>query len=380
MRDYDVVIVGAGLAGASLALALGKLPLRIALVDHQTSLLPPPPGKALAISAGSHRYLQSLGLTLPAASEIHKVHISQKGSFGNLQLHAQDAEVDALGYLYHEHDLLKALHLLLQNLSNVSLLHPLKLEALDWKNKTLILNDRQITTTVVIGADSTYSSVARLLSVDTHIQEDPESALVCRVSLDHRHQGTAFQRFTDAETFGLIPAGEKCYALIISGENPVIQAWLAKSPEVFLQDLQKRFGYRLGKFTDLSPRLTYPLRRSHAPTALPPGVFLMGNAAHSLHPLAAQGWNLTLKDVACLADQLALALAAQRSLDDPCIAQAYHEARAQDQRETAQFTELLTRAFRPQHPLARLGRALGLTAVDLLSPLRRYLTQRAAGV
>ncbi|MBA2491870.1 MAG: 2-octaprenyl-6-methoxyphenyl hydroxylase [Gammaproteobacteria bacterium] len=394
-RDYDVLIVGGGLAGAAMACALSASAYRIALIEAQAAGDKHPPGyddRSLALAFGSRRILEGLGLwqaIAPAATPIKTVHVSERGRFGAARLHQREEGVAALGYVVPSHDLAQAVYARLSAQDNVDIVAPARVrnfivdgslvdarvdgdaekgEAQGWTLRGRLL----------IAADGASSGMRRQLGIAAATADYGQTAIIANVTPSRDHQCAAYERFTDAGPLALLPMSEQRCALVWTHPATDAAAILRLSDAQFLAKLQESFGYRLGRFTKVGTRQAYPLTINVARDLVAPRAVLIGNAAHTLHPVAGQGFNLALRDVAELADLLRTH--APRDPAEQSLLGRYAARRKADLRAAVRFTDTLARAFVNPFPPLVCARGAALLALDAIPPLRHMLARRAMGL
>lgn len=389
---FDLLIVGAGPVGASLALALDGQGLRIAMVEARPLGDPGQPSfddKALALSLASVRILDSLGLWSrlePEAGAIRSVHVSQQGRLGRTRLTAEDIGEPFLGQVVPARALGACLTDALRDAADVTLFNPASLASLQPGPDTtgVVLaeegGERRVETSLVVGADGSRSRVATLLGVEQERTDYGQVAVATNVTVDEAHRGRAYERFTPAGPLALLPLQGQRMGLVWAGPPDFAEELLSLSDEAFLERLQSAFGFRLGRFRRVGERKRYPLAASRARSVTAPRAVLMGNAAQTLHPVAAQGFNLGLRDVAALAETLLEARSRGRDHGSDAVLARYADWRAADTRRTGRMTHALVRLFdRELAPLAH-ARGLGLMALDLVPRARTAFARRAMGL
>lgn len=384
--DYDILIVGAGPVGATLSCALANSSYNIALVDLQalpTELQQTDASRALALNYRSQQILEQYGLwaALQAhATSIQQVHISDRGHFGMTRLTAQKAGVPALGYNIPIPVLQNALNQSLRQQTNLTQFRPAKVTGLSaqtagWQvelnidGATKILNCRWL-----IATDGTYSSVRQLLNLPIQNTDYGQTAIAANVTVNRPQQGIAYERFAGTHTLALLPLAKQQYGLVWTLPTTQATAYLALDDTAFLQELQRNFGYRAGKFIEITARQSHPLQLLYTEEYAQAGLILLGNAAQTIHPIAAQGFNLGLRDVACLVELLQ-----SSSLSPKQLANAYRHARAADKQQVLSFSDKLGRIFKSRLLPIILGRNIGLLAFDLLPSLQQEMTWRGMG-
>lgn len=390
--DYDIVIVGGGLVGACLACALGQQPLRVAVIEaipFRDAAQPSYDDRNIALSQASYRIFSTLGLwpaIAKAATPIESIFISNRGHFGATRLHAKDYAVAALGYVAQTRAIGEAFKQHLHTLDNVSLLCPATLEALETGDEQVTLTllhhgqPQQLRCALLVGADGARSKTRQLLGIACHKHDHGQTAIVANVSSEKPHQNAAYERFTDSGPLALLPISEQRSALVWTVWHHEVDAMLKLGDAEFLRRLQNRFGDRLGKFVKVGQRNAYPLALCHAEQTIAQRAVLIGNAAHSLHPVAGQGFNLGVRDVAVLAETLIDAHKRQQDIGSQTSLQHFQQWRSGDQQRIIAFTEALVSIFgNPLHSVALL-RNLALVGVDLLPPVKRMLVKQTMGI
>ncbi|RMG30597.1 MAG: 2-octaprenyl-6-methoxyphenyl hydroxylase [Gammaproteobacteria bacterium] len=390
--ESDVAIVGAGLVGASLALALSGLGLEVVLIEARAPApgrrLPGRDARAIALSAGSRIILQALGVWEAldaAAAPILRIHVSDRGRFGFAHLDHRREGLRALGYVVPAQVLGEVLlaHLdtrpVHRRTARLVRLHE---AAGGWE---LGLEDGtgegrlRLHTRLLVGADGTDSTVRALLGIARRVRDYGQAAVIAEVLPSDDHGGTAFERFTEQGPLALLPLVDGRCALVWTHAAESAAQRLQQPEAAFLDDLQAAFGWRLGRFRALGPRALHPLRRVEAVEAVRPRAVLVGNAAHTLHPVAGQGFNLGLRDVAVLAERIAQAVEAGEDPGGRAVTEGYARWRAGDQRRVLAFTELLLRTFASPMPPVRAARDAAMLGLDLCPPLRHLFTRLTTG-
>lgn len=389
--DSDVLIVGGGLVGASLALALGKAGLRVAVVEAHAFRIDQQPNydeRSIALAQGSQRIFSGLGLWEQLADQvcpIHTIHVSDRGRFGFTRLRREEEGVPALGYVASARVLGNTLIRALEQLPAVELLAPARL--LDFQvNDSEVAAELEVDdgtvahrTRLLVAADGAHSSVRERLGIATRQWDYGQTAVIANVTPEREHHNVAYERFTDTGPMALLPMlGDHC-ALVWTVRSQQAEEILALSDTEFLARLQQRFGNRLGRFLNVGQRHAYRLQLLRARESIRPRLALIGNAVHTLHPVAGQGFNLGLRDVAALAEVI---IDAQRSGVDigaAAVLEQYADWRQADQRRVVAFTDSMVRIFsQPLPPVAWL-RDAGMLALDLCPPAKRWFGRLTMG-
>lgn len=391
MSEVDVLIAGGGLVGASLAAALAASPLRVAVVEPVAPQAPAQPSyddRTTAVSPSTRRVFEALGLWRQLQAEatpIREVHVSDRGRFGFARLRAQDEGVEALGYVLSNRQLGEVLPPHLETLPNCRLLRPAAVCSFSREAEALAVTvqvgeETQILRTrLLVAADGARSPTRELLGVQARVNEYGQAAVIANITPEVGHGGRAFERFTEDGPLALLPSeGGRC-ALIWTVPAERAEAVLALSDEAFLAELQSRLGYRLGRLLKAGRRRAYPLAMVRARRFTAERAVIIGNAAHSLHPVAGQGFNLAIRDVAALAELLHEAALIGADPGAAGLLARYVEQRSGDYRRVAGFTDFLIRAFSNALPGLVQARNAGLLALDLLPAGKRGFLRHATG-
>jgi 2-octaprenyl-6-methoxyphenol hydroxylase len=392
MAEFDVVIVGGGLVGGSLASALRGLPLRVALIESAPPHAPNQPGpdeRVIALSLGSRRIFGGLGVwpaIAPVAEPILSVHVSDRGHCGFTRLDRHEEGVEALGYVTPARAMECALQDSLEQAPNLQLLRPARLldhrvgaDGVDLEIQ-LGAERRRVTTRLLVAADGGESSVRERLGLRVDGHDYGQDAVITTVMADRPCPGQAFERFTDTGPLAMLPMPGGRYSVVWTCRPTETADLLSLTEADFIARLQARFGWRLGRLGAPSPRQAYPLKLKLVRQTIHERLVLIGNAAHTLHPVAGQGFNLGLRDVAALAEALGEAARHGQDPGAPNTLADYTRWRGRDQADTARLTDTLARLFViPWRPV-RIARNLGLLGLDLLPAARHRLAQRFMGL
>ncbi|TBV08547.1 2-octaprenyl-6-methoxyphenyl hydroxylase [Phytopseudomonas dryadis] len=389
MQRVNLAIIGGGLVGASLALALqGAARAR----GWQITLIEPfAPGegyqpsydaRSTALSYGSRLIYEGIGLW-PAIAEraepIVRIHVSDRGRFAAARMSAAQEGVPALGYVVENAWLG---HCLWQALDREVIqwrcpAQVQRMEALDDGYRLTLDDESLVDCDLAVLADGGRSALREQLGIEVAQTPYEQTAVIANVTPSLAHGGEAFERFTEAGPMALLPLSENRCALVWTRPAADAERLLRVGEREFLQELQQAFGYRLGALQQVGARLPYPLALVEAAEQVRSHLVVLGNAAHSLHPIAGQGFNLSLRDTRALADTL---LASRAPLGDLPTLQAYVQGQQGDQAFTVGFSDQLTRLFSTGHPVLAAGRNLGLLGLELLPPAKRWLARQAMGM
>lgn len=309
-QQVDIAVVGGGLAGGTLALALAEKNFRVVLIDASVKKVD---ARLIALNFQSVNFLKKLKLwpeLMAAASEIQQVHISHSGHFGSSKLRAEEFQLPYLGYVVPAQKINQVLYEKLRH-PLIEILQPASVTDAfqDEDNAHIVVQhhqeSKQITANWVIGADGTQSTIRNLLNIPIEKIDYQQSALVTITELKRHHTNIAYERFQEQGAIAMLPLPENQAATIWTAHQEKISVLMALTDEDFLQSLQQQFGYRLGRFLKIKHRDSYPLHYLHSKQQQVKRILLIGNAAHTMHPIAAQGLNLALYEIAEISEQLA---------------------------------------------------------------------------
>ncbi|MBN7819543.1 2-octaprenyl-6-methoxyphenyl hydroxylase [Bowmanella yangjiangensis] len=384
--NLDVLIVGGGVVGCLLARALANSGLKLGIVEARPyEAQQNHPGfdsRTLALARHSAHYLWQLGFksALQAASTpILSIKITDKGHLGQCYLDSKSQGIEALGYVISQQHLGNMLYSQLATQA-MQWFCPEQVEAVQQQADTVqvsLTSGEQLTTRLLVVADGGDSSTARMLGVSSDIHDYGQVALVANVETEQPHHQRAFERFTPNGPLALLPIDERQAGLVWSLDTASQNEFGQLSDTQFLHRLQQAFGYDLGRFTRVSQRAIYPLRLVRSERGIAHRAVILGNAAHTLHPIAGQGFNLGLRDVQQLASQLNKLNGADPGGFD--LLQRYQQQRHWDQRKVIGLTDGLVRIFSNQHAPLVMGRNLGLSFLQGCQGVKNLLAWQAMG-
>ncbi len=393
MQNYDVVIAGGGLAGASLACALAPAGLRIAVVEAvplKSESQPSYDDRIIALAYGSQRILAGLGvwpeIAARDATPIERIHVSDRGHFGIARLTREQAGTEALGYVVPTRVLGEALYAFLAARTQVTMLCPAQVSALKTGGRAAGVTVRsdagetRLNARLVVIADGGRSQLRELAGIRAQVRDYHQTAILSTVTPELPHRNTAYERFTETGPLAFLPTRKNRFALVWTARRDEVDALMALSDQEFLDRLQARFGYRAGRLSRLGRRNAYPLQLVRISDPVAPRVVAVGNAAHAIHPIAGQGFNLGLRDVAALAEVIHDAHRAGLDIGGDALLTGYAQWRRRDTRATIAFTDGLVRVFSNDFAPAVVMRGLGLLAVDNLPFVKRLLMRQAMGL
>jgi 2-octaprenyl-6-methoxyphenol hydroxylase len=390
----DVAISGGGLVGASLALALAKLQLRIALIEATPFGAAEQPSfdeRSTALSNGSRRIFEQLGvwpLMEREATPIRRIHVSDRGRFGFARIDAKEQGLNALGFVVVNRVMGAALWRRLGEEPAISVLAPGKVRAMNLRQDVQELEcelqgaTRIVEARLAVAADGARSTLRQSAGIGSSSWDYEQVALVSNVFSQHFHDHVAYERFTLSGPLALLPLTEGRCGLVWTMKPDLASEMAQLSDTEFLARLQEAFGFRLGRFTRAGSRQLYPLMLTRSDEYVAERLAVVGNAAQTLHPIAGQGFNLGLRDAVSLAEVLADGRAqAGGAFDagDGMWLQRYREWRAADRGNIVRFTDGLVRLFsQPLGPL-KLLRNVGMLAFDLMPSAKDAMSQLSLG-
>jgi 2-octaprenyl-6-methoxyphenol hydroxylase len=397
-EPYDIAIIGGGMVGISLALLLAQQKRWKVLVLESQSIYkgeiphysPSFDARSTALSWSSRCIFEKLGVWQKVqqhAQSIATIHVSDRGHMGLTRLQAQEAGVEALGYVV-ENSWLGSV--LMQQLAqtDVELIGDAKIQTIqpkaDSMQLTATLKDQkvEINTRLLVVADGADSASAKLLGIQAQKKDYGHSAIIANLSLETAHQAVAYERFTDQGPMALLPLADyknsARSALVWTQPSHQAEELMAADDSKFINQLQTRFGDRLGQFSQVGERISYTLTQTLSEEQVRRRLVIAGNAAHSLHPVAGQGFNLSLRDMDCLVSRLAeTPIGSDMGVLEPLL--DYQDQRTLDQRNTLLFTNGLSKLFGLSSPALALGRNSGLLMVDLVPSLRNQFAHFGMG-
>lgn len=391
VESVDITIIGGGMVGSSLALALSQLPIKIALVEPFAPIDEQAPGfdvRAIALSRASARILNSLNLwsdIRPQATPIEHIHVSDKGRPGICRFSAAEINIPAMGYVVSLQQVGVVMHKALSE-ANLQLFCPGQLEAikpLQADGQLLTVNHQgqtlQLQSRLVIAADGGQSPVREMLGLTPTVKPYQQGAIVSTIQTQLDHGNRAFERFTDQGPVAFLPLPDKRISLVWMLPPETAQQLKDSSDEDFISQLQDAFGYRLGKITRVGERHYYPLNLVET-NSEQAGILFIGNAAQSLHPIAGQGFNLGLRDVADLVDVIRQACQQGVDLADPTIQSQYLAQRQPDRQHIITMTDALARLFANPSRLLSVPRNGLLSLMSFFPGLRHEFSRFAMGL
>jgi 2-octaprenyl-6-methoxyphenol hydroxylase len=397
----DVAIIGGGMVGASLAVALADTGISTLLVEGTVPGSKSQPSfddRTTALGNASRRIFQALGVwerLAPEAAAIRAIHVSDAGRFGFARLNAAEQGIDALGYVIPNRVIGAALWEKLQGTQDVLLRVPARPEKVEIGNQdvTFRVGGESVSARLVVAADGAHSVVRSAANIVADVEDYDQIAIVANVAADRPHDGTAYERFTQSGPLAVLPLHDGSYGVIWTCAPARAAEVLSFDNATYLRELQERFGWRAGRFVRAGVRASYPLKLTRAATTVAARTVLIGNAAQALHPVAGQGFNLGLRDAAMLAEVIVGAGAsggdaswpagarpgAGADVGSPELLRKFAAWREGDRGGVIRFTDGLVKMFADTRPGVGTLRNLGLLLFDLSAPAKSALARVSAG-
>lgn len=378
----NIIIVGGGPVGVTLALLLAKQGVSVTVLEARKHRAAYSESRALALSYGSRRILEKLGvwsLLAKSATAINTIHVSQKSSLGRSKLQASDYQIEALGYVLSYGALSEALDSALANQSSVNFVFEASAEHISHTNthatvtytfqgKFHTLNSRLV---VLADGGRSLDEIAGLMK---ETKEYGHDALISKISAELPHNNVAYERFTANGPMALLPNGERDFSLVWTGKKEYVNELLALSDAKFLTQFHEQFGDRVGNFLSIGKRMAFPLKLSQLKTTDTPHLVVIGNAAQTMHPVAGQGFNVGLRDADSLAQYIVDAT--PESLGGNQMLTDYHVGRQSDTKNGLLFTDFLVNIFSNDIIGFNSLRSAGLGIFDVIKPIKQHLVSK----
>lgn len=387
VANFDVAIIGGGPVGLILALGLAKQQRQVCLIEKQpfqksTSF----DGRALALTYGSVQLLKSLDIWQQLAeftTPIKHVHISQKGYLGLTKIHADEMNVEALGYSVTASDLGSVLWQLVAESALITLQTETELSSfkVETEKVQLSLKDKnnqpqQQQANLIIGADGTESKVRKLSGIKNNSKSYNAFGVLAKIETEQHPKGWSYERFTTEGPVALLPLGGHFHKAVMVVPTAKKEAIMALNDDDYINLFAEKMGERLGEFTSISARVCYPLIESYAEKMVAERTLLIGNASHTQHPVAAQGLNLGITDIKSF-----LALSTdEKDLGKASLLTQYQANQAPEHERIMNFTDSLINVFEKESSLIGHLRGLGLMAMSAMPKSRHKLARMAMGV
>lgn len=390
----DVFISGGGPVGLLFALGLAKQQKKVVLAEKYLPQLETQSalesvknafdGRVLALSKGSVDFLNEIDVWTELqqyTTAIEHVHVSQKGYMGITTLHADEVDVEALGYSVRSQDLGSVLWGLAKQDTNITLLSPATLNSFSEQDDSISVNvdlteskQQQIVhCQLVVGADGTASKVRHILDLPMEQKSYQAYGVLAQIETEEHPQGWAYERFTTDGPVALLPMFGHAHKAVMVCPEEQIEEVKALSDSDYIQLFAEKMGERLGRFTQVSQRIVYPLNEAYAPQMSKGRALLMGNASHTQHPVAAQGLNLGIRDIESFLQQFK----GRQDLGEKAALQSYALSREDDHKNVMGMTDSLIQIFQHHSPLVGHLRGIGLMAMQAMPKLKRRFSKFA---
>ena len=385
----DVLIIGGGMVGATLAVALAEIPMDVIAVDRQgpaDALDAEFDGRASAIALASRRLFDGLGLWQGMegdAAPIRHIRVSEGASPLFLHYDHREAGAGPFGYMVENRMIRAALARRLGGLERVRIVAPAGIASVQRDSggcRAHLADGRTINASLVVGSDGRNSQTRADAGIGVTRWSYPQAGIVCTVAHEKPHDAVAHERFLPAGPFAILPLAGNRSSIVWTEEPDLARAIMALDDEGFLAELSDRFGDFLGAVEVVGPRWSYPLSLSFAKTTIGRRLALVGDAAHGMHPIAGQGLNMGLRDVAALSEVLADARRLGLDAGDASALEDYERWRRFDNSLMLAATDGLNRLFSTRARPLRLIRDLGLAAVNRMVPLKKIFMANAMGL
>ena len=392
---YDIVIAGGGMIGASLALALSPLGLRVAVVEavpRGEALQPSFDDRSTALSRSTQRMFEAMGLwedVISAATPIRRIHVSDRGRFGFSHIDAAEQGVAALGYVVINRVLGEVLQAALSKTATVDMICPARVVDIDVSGDAASAvvessqgSRQQLDCQLLVAADGANSVLRPMMGICAKKTDYGQHAVIGNLLPEKPPEYCAYERFTDQGPLAMLPVADDRAAFVWTVSSYDADRVLGLEDEEFLAELQEAFGYRLGRLSRVGKRAAYPLSLSKALRLTAERAVLVGNSAHGLHPVAAQGFNLGMRDVAALCDCIADARASDSAADlgDPDLLARYAQWRRDDQGKLVRLTDGIVRLFGSSSPPLRAARNIGMLGFDIIPGVRSLFARHMMGL
>jgi 2-octaprenyl-6-methoxyphenol hydroxylase len=390
----DAVISGGGPVGLMLALGLAQQSFHVVLAELFVPSADAPnsfDGRVLALSHGSMLVLKKLNIwndLVEHVTEIHHVHVSQKGYLGLTKLHAEEVDVPALGYSIQSSDLGKVLWQHVRQNQQIELLCPARLVTFEEQESVIqaeITVDSesagipgksyQVEAKIIVGADGTDSQVRKILGLPIEEKSYQAFGVIAQIETEMHPQGWSFERFTEKGPVALLPMKGHFHKAVMVCPEDEIESVKALNDAEYIALFASKMGERLGQFKQVSPRVIYPLKETYVPQMSKGRALLMGNASHTQHPVAAQGLNLGIRDIEVFLEMTSLT----DDIGEPEFLANYAEVRKPDHEKVMGMTDSLIQIFQHHSPVVGHLRGIGLMAMQAMPTLKRRFSRFAMG-
>ena len=394
-EHYDIVIAGGGMIGTSLALALAPLGLRVAVVEavaRKAAAQPSFDDRSTALSRSTQRMFEAMGLwpeIVAASTPIRGIHVSDQGRFGFSHIDADEQGVEALGYVVINRVLGGVLQDALDSLKGVDVVCPARIVDIELAPDcaTAIVMDadnrrQTLSCDLLVASDGANSAVREMMGIVAQKSHYGQRAVIGNLLPEKDIDFMAYERFTQQGPLAILPVADGRAGFVWTVSEDDADRVMALDDDAFLAELQQQFGYRLGAFSRVGKRASYPLILSKALRLTATRSVLIGNSAHGLHPVSAQGFNLGMRDVAAIVDCIADARTSKAAFDpgNAALLEQYASWRRSDQKKLVRFTDGLVKLFGSERRPLRTLRNIGMLGFDLVPGVRSAFAKHTMGL
>lgn len=400
IQAFDIVISGGGLSGALMALSLSTIvnqaqqTLNIAIIEANPILSDPSKtfdDRVLALSHGSAQYLQKVGAWQGVAAHaqpIEKIHISDRGHYGKARLDAASHRVEALGYVAEMAFIGQSILQPLAKKHNITWFTPDSIAHIEWQQQQVTLelaSGAKLSANLLLGCDGAQSVCRKFANIQTSSRDYQQAALIANVATAKAHNNIAYERFSETGPIAMLPLTSlskeqdgRC-SLVWTLTPELARTMATLNDDEFAHALNEAFGYWLGKVTKVGKRDVYPLQLLQANEQIYHRMALIGNASHTIHPIAGQGFNLGLRDVSDMTQKIAQAWQSNQDIGAFAMLTEYAQQRKKDHTEVISLTDSLVTLFSNQLPPLVAGRNIGLKVLNYVTPLKNALVKKTMG-
>ena len=387
--EVDVLIAGGGLVGGSLAVGLVEGGMTVAVVDNlsQKDVVDAGfDGRAAAIAISSKKALNSLGLWKkiePEASPIKEIRVSDADSIFFLHFDHKDVETEAFGYMVENRNFRKSLVARFDMLENLTLLAPNTITNVERNSgdvQATLADGKIVTAKLIVGAEGRRSPTRDKAGIKLTSWPYKQCGIVCTVAHELSHDQVAHEHFLPSGPFAILPLQNNHSSIVWTERKDLVMQIMGLGEADFLTELKKRFGNFLGELKVVGPRWSYPLALQFAERAVDQRLALVGDAYHGIHPIAGQGLNMGLRDIAVLAELLTDGKRLGLEPGDATILNSYERRRRFDNTLMLASTDMLNRLFSNDVEPIRIARDLGLASVNMFPPLKKLFMKLAMGM
>jgi len=393
-QNFDLVISGGGLAGSLMALSLANLVkpngqvFSIAIIEANPVLDDISltfDDRVLALSHGTAQYLKKVGaweLLSTTAEAIKKIHISDRGYYGKARLDAKDYQVSALGYVVEMSLIGQSLLSTLAKHKQIKWFSPDKVKNIDWQAERVnveLASGHQLSTPLLLGCDGAQSVCRKLAKIYSEKSDYGQCALIANVSTANAHNNLAFERFTETGPIAMLPLSKGRCSLVWTLTPEMALQMKVLDDDGFKKQLELSFGSWLGAITHVGKRDIYPLSLVQASEQVYHRMALIGNASHTIHPIAGQGFNLGVRDVAKMADLIKNAIENANDIGQFSSLERYALERKTDHQQVISLTDSLVTLFSNDLMPLVIGRNIGLKVLNYIPAFKKALVKKTMG-